>query len=160
MGMSYIARWVNETIIDFLAIEKYDSDILIVETLVRKFSFSRRLLPIFNIYLSGILTLFIILLTVYAIVLHGDINVLATKITAQQDIIKGLSSDVRNVQSADGTSLQRCLDTAARAFNNTIGTKGQLSVDGKQTSTLTLDEWNGANNQLKADRDKCNELYN
>jgi hypothetical protein len=71
-----------------------------------------------------------------------------------------LRSDVKTVQSADGTSLQRCLDVAARAYGNAISTKGQPSSDSKQTNVLTLDEWNSINARLKSDRDKCNDLYN
>ena len=92
---------------------------------------------------------------------RARINTLEIDSAVGKSEMAKLKLELQSLKAGNGTSLDQCLDAAAKKFAAKLKTDSELSiVNGQNIYTQSMESYNEANNQLNADRESCNKQYN
>lgn len=80
--------------------------------------------------------------------------------TAQGNEIHKLKLELQSLKIGNGTSLDQCLDKAAKTYAAANKSSGELNVvNGQEIYTHEMSVWQKNHDRLQADREECNKKF-
>ena len=75
--------------------------------------------------------------------------------------IAKMKLELQSLKIGNGTSLDQCLDEAAKSYSAKLKSDSELNTaSGSPIYTQSMQSWNEANAKLESDRKSCNSRFN